>query len=189
MISAILGLFSSGFGGGLFGGIFGLAKQFLERGERAQQRKDDLDRDRLEYDNADKERSHALVMLNRAAELNLEQSKVEAAADLAETEAETEAEVAVANQKALNSAQDVFKNLKTSKGMDNYRGSVRPTLAFYYTILFSAILWWFFDDYAGVITDEEGKSILLALIATLNFTVTSIVTFYYVSRRNSAPKL
>lgn len=189
MIATLIALFSSGAGGGLLGGLFGLGKQWLERGERAQQRKDDLERDRLEYDNADKERSHALTMLNRTAELNLEQSKVEAAANLAETEAETEAEIAVANQEALNSAQDVFKNLKTSTGMDNFRASVRPMLAYFFSILFSVCLWWFFDEYSSTITNEEGKSALLALVATLNFTVTSIVTFYYVSRRNSAPKL
>lgn len=187
MFTSIIALLGSGSFGGLLGGAFSLIKQWLDRGERAQQRADTLARDRLEYEEAERERAHSLLILSRTAEAGLRQAETESAAALAMTEAQTEAEIAVANQQALSAAQGVFAGLKTSSWMDNYRGGVRPTLALYFSALFSICLWWFFDTYADTITDEEGKTALLGLVATLNFTVTSIVTFYFVSRRNQAP--
>ena len=95
----------------------------------------------------------------------------------------------VENMKALGNAQEALNNLKTSTGMDNFRASVRPVLAYWGTLFFTAIFIWAFVEYKDSITEEIGKEILLSMFGTLTFIVTSIITFYYVSRRNGAPKL
>ena len=180
MFTAVTALFSvltSGAGGGLLGGIFGIFKQSQERKERVEMARINVERDQLEYKNAQAEREHALLILDKGGEIEVEKIQVE-----------SEAEIEVAHQSALSSAQEVFSRLKTSSGMDDYRASVRPTLAYWGAFLFTAMLCWAFYQYHDLIDDETGKQILVGMFSTLTFIVTSITTFYYVSRRNSAPR-
>lgn len=177
MITGLTALFSvltSGAGGGIIGGIFGLFKQGQERKERVEMARLELERDEMEYKNASEERKHALIMLEKGAEM--EAMKIET---------EAEAHIEVANQKSLGKAQDVFKSLKTTSGMDNYRASVRPTLSYWIAILFTIMIGWAFWKFNATIDDETGKTILIGMFSTLTFTLTSVVSFYYVSRRNN----
>lgn len=176
-LTAIFTVLTSGAGGGLLGGIFGIFKQSQERKERVEMARINLERDNLEYQNAKAERDHALLMLDKGGEIEVEKIQTEA-----------DAEIEVAHQSALSSAQEVFNNLKTTSGMDNYRASVRPTLAYWGAILFSSMLGWAFYKYHGLIDAETGKQILVGMFSTLTFIVTSITTFYYVARRNTAPR-
>lgn len=177
-ITALFTVFTSGAGGGIVGGIFGLFKQSQERKERIEMARVNLERDQLEYANAAKERDHALVMLNAGAKVELDK-----------VEMETEAEIEITHQHALSSAQDALKNLKTTSGMDNFRSSVRPVLAYWGAILFSVMLGWAFMEYRETINSETGKQILIGMFSTLTFIVTSITTFYYVARRNPSPRI
>jgi len=171
-------VFTSGAGGGIVGGIFGLFKQSQERKERVEMARINVERDQLEYENASKEREHSLLMLEKGAEIELEK-----------VQTETEAEIEITQQNALSSAQDALKNLNTSTAMDNFRASVRPLLAYWGVTLFTAMLGWAFYEYKDTIDKDTGKQILIGMFATLTFIVTSITSFYYVSRRNSSPKV
>ena len=177
MIDIILGVLTSGAGGGIIGGILGLFKQAQERKERIEVAKFNLERDRLEYENAEKERNYRLAMYKKGADIDFEKVQTEA-----------EREIDVSHMEALSNAQEVFKNLKTSVWMDNFRASVRWVLAYWAATLFSIALIWSFYEYRGLITPESGKNILIDLLSTLTFVVTSIVTFYYIARRNKGPK-
>ena len=176
MLGLIASIFTSSASGGLFGGIFGLFKQSQERKERFEMARLELDRDKLDYENAKAERSHALTMLKEGATIELEK-----------VEKETDAEIEISHQAALSNAQSVFKNLKTSTGMDNFRASVRPVLAYGVMTLFTLMLFWAFYSYSDKIDEATGMAILLGLFQTLEFLVTSIGVFYYVSRRNPKP--
>ena len=192
MITAFAGIFSilsSGAGGGLLGGVFGLFKQSQERKERVEMAEINLERDNMEYANAKDERAHSLVMLERTAELKLEGIQVSGQLELEKIQTETEAEVELSHQATLSSAQDVLKGLKTSSAMDNYRASVRPTLAYGFAIIFCAMLGWAFVEFSDQIDPATGRELLVGLFGTLTFLVTSIGTFYYVARRNSAPRV
>ena len=181
MITALTTLFTlitSGAGGGIVGGLFGIFKQSQERRERVAMAEIDLKRDVMEFKNAEAERAHALTMLEKGAEIKL-----------ATVQTEAEAEIEISNQQALGAAQDALKNLKTSTGMDNYRGSVRPTLAYWASALFTVMLAWAFVEFRDTIEQEHGRQILTGMFGTLTFLVTSIGAFYFVSRRNSAPRL
>ena len=181
MLTAVSGLFAvltSGAGGGLLGGIFGIFKQSQERKERVEMARINLERDDLEYQNARQEREHALLILEKGGEIEIEKVKTEA-----------EAEIEVAHQSALSSAQDAIKNLKTTSGMDNYRGGVRPTLAYWGALLFTIMLCWAFWKFGDTIDPDTGKQILIGMFSTLTFIITSIITFFYVARRNSAPRI
>lgn len=181
MISAITALFTvltSGAGGGITGSLFGILKQSQERKERVAMAKINLDRDRAEYENAEKERQHALTMIEKQGEIKLETIQTE-----------TEAEIEVTNQFTLSEAQEAeFKNLNTSTWIDNFRASIRPLLAVWAATLFTSMLCWAFFEYKDTISKEDGGVLLLGMFATLTFIITSVISFYYVSRRNAAPK-
>lgn len=177
VLAGLISVLTSGAGGGILGGIFGIFKQSQERKERVAMAEINLKRDQLEYENAKAEREHALSMLSKTGELELQKIQTE-----------TEAEIEVAHQSALSSAQDALKNLKTSSGMDNFRASVRPTLAYWGALLFTIMLAWAFSKFHQTIDVETGKQILLGLFGTLTFTLTSVISFYYVSRKNTAPR-
>ena len=178
MLTAILGILGSGAGGGLLGGFFGLFKQSQERKERVEMARINLNRDNAEYQNSRDERAHALLILEKGGQIELEKIQTE-----------SEAEIEVAHQSALSSAQDALKNLKTTTGMDNFRASVRPVLAYWGALLFSVMLGWAFVEFSDTIDKETGKQILVGMFSTLTFIVTSVVTFYYVGRRNSSPRV
>ena len=177
MITTILAILTSGAGGGIIGGFFGLFKQSQEKKERVEMARINLERDQADYANAAAERDHALTMIKEGAKIELETVQVE-----------SEAAIEVENMKALGNAQEALNNLKTSTGMDNFRASVRPVLAYWGVIFFTVIFVWAFIEYKDSITDPVGKEILLNMFGTLTFIVTSIIAFYYVSRRNGAPK-
>lgn len=175
-ITALFSVFTSGAGGGLMGGIFGLFKQSQERKERVEMARINVERDNAGYANDKEERAHALIMMEKGASIELEM-----------VQTETEASIDIENQKALSSAQEVFKGLDTSTETDDYRARVRPNLAYWGVSLFTLALAWAFWEFKDTIDAETGKQILVGMFATLTFIVTSITTFYYVSRRNSAP--
>jgi len=176
-LTAVFAVLTSGAGGGLLGGVFAIFKQREERKERVEMEKINLQRDQIEYQNAEAEREHSLIMLKEGGRLEVEKIQTE-----------SEAEIEVAHQSALSSAQEVFAKLKTSTGMDDYRSSVRPTLAYWAAALFTAMLIWAFFEFHKTIDEETGKQILIGMFGTLTFIVTSVISFYYISRRNSAPK-
>ena len=175
-ITALFSVFTSGAGGGLLGGIFGLFKQSQEKKERVEMARIDLERDAAGYANDKEERAHALIMLDKGAKLEVEKIQIE-----------SEASIDIENQKSLSSAQEVFKNLDTSTETDDYRARVRPNLAYWGVALFTLALGWAFYEFKDTIDPETGKQILVGMFSTLTFIVTSITTFYYVSRRNNAP--
>jgi hypothetical protein len=179
MITTLIALLSSGAGGGLLGGIFGLFKQSQERKERVEMAHIELDRDTAEYANDQAERDHTLLVLEKSGRLEIEKVATE-----------SEAAMEISNQDARGAAViSEFKNLNTSGGLDNFRASIRPLIAVWAVSLFSYMLVWAFSKYSAGLSAVEGKEILLNLFATLSFTITSVVTFYYVSRRNSAPTI
>lgn len=186
IFTAILTALTSGAGGGLLGGLFGLFKQKQEKDERLAVAKLELARDKLEYENAAAEREHQLTVLKTSSELKLTQSELEGRLQFDKSELEGEIALDLANQESLSSAQKVFRSLKTSQGMDDYRASVRPTLAYLFTAAFFAMTGWAFYEFSSVITKEQGAEILLGLFSTLTFMVCSVGTFYFVSRRNKA---
>ncbi len=173
LLTTALSILGSASGGGIIGGAIGLFKMNSERKERIALARIDLTRDKLEYDNASAERSYKLQAMSKQGEINLKQ-----------TEAETAAEIETAHVESLGKAQAVFSNLKTSKAMDNFRASVRPTLAYLFTVLFTVLLIWLFAKFSGQIDSDQGMYLLMQMINTLIFTVTSLVTFYYVARPN-----
>ena len=174
MISGILSILTSGAGGGLIGGIMGLFRQSTESKERIELAKLSIERDSLEYKEAELDRKHQLVMLNSGAQIEL---------DKVITETEAEAEIATVS--ALGKAQKVFANLKTSTWMDNYRASVRPTFAYFVMAMFTVFLAWAFSHHSEGIGVDQGGLVLIGLLDTLVFMVTSITSFYFVSRPNS----
>ena len=177
ILTTIFTALSTGAGGGLLGGIFGLFKQSQERKERVEMARIEMERDAAEYANDKAEREHSLLMLEKGGRLEIEKVMTE-----------SEAEIEVSHQVTLGAATVAeFSNLNTSSWMDNFRASIRPSLAVWASLLFTIMLTWAFYEYGDRITPAEGKVILLGLFATLEFTVSSVVTFYYVSRRNSAP--
>ena len=178
-MGAILSLLTSGAGGGIIGGLFALFRTAGERKERLESKKIDLERDKMEYENIRATQSHEKDMLAAGAEIALKHAETEGeiAADLAITAAKTAAVVTE------------FKALNTSSWVDNVRAMIRPLLALYFTAVFSYILFWAFSTYKGQLTALDGKEILMGLLLTLEFAVTSILSFYYVSRRNAKTNL
>lgn len=176
MLTSLIALLSSGAGGGLFGGIFGLFKQHLERKERVEMARISAEREAAAFAAEAAERAHQLVMLETQGQLQLQAVATEA-----------EAAVDVAQQEALGQAQQVFASLKTTSDMDNFRASVRPALAYAVFVLFALMLGWAFWEFQDTIDEATGRELLLGLFGTLTFLVTSIGTFYYVARRNPAP--
>ena len=174
MIATLLTVLTSGAGGGIFGGIFGLFKSHQENKREIALAEIEMKRDVAEYENAEAQRKHDLLLIEKQGELELKGIQTEA-----------EMGIEVAHQETLGKSQIAeFAKLNTTRKMDNYRASVRPTMAYWFTILFSGMLMWAFYKYANLITAEEGKEILIALFGTLTFAVTSILTFYFVSRSN-----
>lgn len=178
IVGGVFSILTSGAGGGIVGGILGIFKQSQERKERVEMATINLKRDQLDYQNQKAEREHALTLLEKTGEI-----------ELAKIETETEAEVEITHQQALASAQDALKTLNTTSGMDNFRASVRPVLAYWGAFLFSIMIAWAFAKYHGTIDQNTGKEILLSLFSTLTFIVTSIITFYFVSRANKKPNI
>lgn len=174
MLAGILSILTSGAGGGLIGGIMGLFRQRSESKERVELAKLAIERDSLEYREANLEREHQVIMLNSGAKIEL---------DRVITETEAQAEIATVS--ALGKAQKVFANLKTSTWMDNYRASVRPTFAYFIMTMFTVFLAWSFVQHSDGIEPTQGAVILIGLLDTLVFMVTSITSFYFVSRPNT----
>lgn len=188
MITAILTFFGSSAGGSIVGGVFGMFSKIIDgknqreadaiaSAERIESGKINLERDKMEYENAKAERDHAITMHEKGALFALQK-----------VETETEAANDIAHMEALGQAQDVFANFKTDTKTDNYRALVRPNLAYWAAGLFTVILLWAFYVYRGQITQSQGSELLLMMISTVCFTVSSIVTFYFMARRNKGPK-
>ena len=179
VITGIVGLLTSGAGGGILGGILGIAKQIQERKERTEQQRINTEILKLELEDAQKDRDHQLTLIEK--NYSFEISK-------ANNEKETELEVSY-SEGLKKSITDEFNKLSTSTTVDNYRALIRPSLALWACFLFSTMLVWAFWNYATLIKPDQGLNILLDLFNTLNFTVVAIVTFYYYARKNSAPRV
>lgn len=177
LLTTALAVLTSGAGGGIVGGILAILKRGQDRKERIELERIALEREKADYLNAKEEREHALTMLQAGAQIELEKVQTEA-----------EAEMEVSHQNALSNAQKVLGKLKTSTWMDNYRASVRPTLAYFVTFVFSVAGAWAFTEFASQLTPQDGGKILLGMFATLTFAFTSIITFYYVARKDQGVK-
>ena len=177
MIETIFAILTTGAGGGIIGGVFALFKQREERKERLEVARIQLERDKLDHDAAQKEREHEALMLERNAEHELRR-----------TMAEGDIEAEVATLEAIGTAQATLAELNTTPAMDNYRASVRPSLAYWGVLLFTVLLSWAFYEFKDTITADKGGALLENLISTLVFITTSIISYYYVSRRNHAPR-
>lgn len=178
-MGALLGIFTSVAGGGFLGSLTGLFKNFMDSRERTKLAQLELERDRLDMEAAALEHTRALELIAKGAEI-----------DLAKTRTEGEAAIEVATAESRGAAViSEFKNLKTSSFMDNLRASVRPVFAYLAVSTFGYMLVNAWLAYGHLLTQEQGLALLLVLIDTLIFMVTSIVSFYYVSRRNPAPSI
>lgn len=184
-IASLFTVFTSGAGGGIVGGLFAIFNKKQEAGERIELAKISASRDVADYANSEAERKHELLVLQKNADLGIKQAEVE----LQKVESESNTAMEVANLEALGKAQEGLNKLKTSTSLDNYRGSVRPTLAYWAAFLFTIMLIWAFARFGKAIEVEVGKQILIGMFATLTFIITSVISFYYVSRRNAPPKL
>lgn len=177
-ISGLFNLVGSGAGGVIIGGITGLWKQHQEKKERIAMANINLERDKIDLENEREQRAFELERLDRGATIERQQAQVEG-----------EIALDLANIESIGAAQSTLNNLKTSTKMDNYRGSVRPTIAYWIVILFSIMLGWSFWSFNDAITSAQGLTLLLNLFSTLTFTMTSVVSFYYVARRNTRPNI
>tara|TARA_R110002012_G_scaffold61450_1_gene161099 strand:+ start:1642 stop:2166 length:525 start_codon:yes stop_codon:yes gene_type:complete len=169
----LVGLLVGGAGGGVLGGVFGLARHFMDSRKSVSMENIKLDRDKLDAEESKKEREHALLLIEKQSDVRL-----------AETEARIEGEISIEHSKALREGQKVFHGLKTTSKMDNYRASVRPTLAYWFSVIFSGFLFWSFYNFSDTLI-QSAPQMMIGLVSTLTFIVTSIITFFYVSRPNA----
>lgn len=177
MFTAILGILTTGAGGGIVGGLLALFRTSGERKERLALAQLELDRDRMDAAEAAKEHDRAKEMIALNASVQLQK-----------VETETDAEIEIEGMKALDSAQIAeFANLNTSTWVDNWRAIIRPALCTALSFIFFGMLIWAFAKYNDEITATEGKEILAGLFLTLEFGVNAAWSFYYVARRNSRP--
>lgn len=179
MFSTIVTLLTSGAGGGIVGGILALFRTAGERKERLELEKLSVQRDQMEIEDRRATERHDLAMLEKGAEVKIQQ---------AQAEGEIAADIENTRQRGMAAAAE-FTGLKTTSGMDNFRAAIRPALASIFTVFFICVFLWAFAQYREQLTASDGKEILLGLFATLEFAVTSIISFYYVSRRNAKPQL
>jgi len=177
-LTALFSVLTSGAGGGLLGGVFGIFKHSQERKERVEMARINADLQEAKYRNDFERRQHDMRMLEK-----------EGSIDLAKMAEQAKADMEVEYQRSLAKAQEALTGLSTNTAMDNYRASVRPTLAYWGAILFTLMLAWAFTEFGETIDKDTGRQILLGMFSTLTFIMTSVVTFYYVSRRNPAPIL
>ncbi len=175
MFTALFSLLTSGAGGGIVGGVLALFRTAGERKERLESKKIDLERDAMEYANIRATQSHEKDMLTAGAEIALKQ---------AETEGEIAADITNSTSKGKAVVSE-FKDLNTSGWVDNTRALIRPVLSIFFTVFFTIIFLWSFNQYRDQLTAIDGKEILMGLFLTLEFAVTSILSFYFVSRRNA----
>lgn len=174
-LSGLLSVLTTGASGGIVGGILALFRTAGERKERLALKEIELKRDQAEYADARAREQHQLTMLEKGAQLELEKTQTEGeiAADLA-------------HQQTLSTAQVAeFQKLNTSRWMDNWRASVRVFLGYSFTAVFFAALFWAFGTYRDDITADQGLEILIGLFATLEFGVSSVISFYLVARANA----
>ncbi len=177
-IGALFSVLGSGAGGGIVGGLLGIFKQSQERKERVEMARINVERDQIDYQNAKEGRAHELAMLEKGGKIEVEK-----------VASESDAAIELGRLSAIKSAHKSLNNLDTSTGVDNFRAMVRPSLAYWATTLFTVMLFWAFYEFVDTITAADGKEILIGMFATLTFIVTNIVTYYYVARRNPAPRL
>ena len=178
-MGALLGLFTSVAGGGIIGSFTGLIKNLMDSRERSKIAQIGLDRDRLDMEAASLEHTRALELIEKGASIDLAKTRTEGEAAIEVTTAESRGAAVISE----------FKSLNTTTFMDNLRGSVRPVFAYLVMGVFGYMLFMVWKQYGGLITAEQGLALLIVLIDTLVFMVTSITSFYYVSRRNPKPSI
>lgn len=173
ILTTLFTLLTSGAGGGLLGGIFGLFRKSQEVKERIELEKIQMQREEYQRQDRASQRDHEVKILEMGGDIDLKQSINE-----------WQGRIEVANQAALSKAQDSLNNLNTTSGMDNYRASVRPTQAYWITVMFTVMIGWAFSKWHGLITDEAGYEIMMGMFSTLSFAFTSVIMFYFVNRNN-----
>lgn len=176
IITGIFTILTSGAGGGIIGGLLGLFRKSQEMKERIEFERLQIEREENQRVDRDNQRNHDMEMLRMGGDIDLQQSINE-----------WNSKIEIANQQALSKAQDGLNNLNTTSGMDNYRASIRPTLAIWVSVLFTVMLVWSFYKWNHLIDNETGYEILMGLFATLSFSFTSVIVFYYVNRNNPVP--
>lgn len=159
-------------------GIFTKSRELKHEAEMA---KIQLERDIEDRIARSEEREHEMDLLELQGRQQVQHLQIDM-----EGRAELEA-----LQGRAQAQQGEFANLKTGKGMDNFRASIRPAMAVWYTIAFSAFLGWAFFSFSDQITPEQGGEILFSLFVVLEFMVTGVGGFYFGHRRSSqrSPKL
>lgn len=175
----IISILAGGAGGGIFGVLAGIFKNRSDNKHREEMARIANERDEMEYTRQRESEENRIELAQITGQLEADKIELEGdiAADLEEA-------------KALGKAQEAeFGNLNTSTWMDNFRASVRPVLSYLYTSAFFTFFYWAFNKYSDMITDEMGGQILLGMFATMEFATTSILGFYFVSRRNARPHL
>lgn len=174
MWETLLALLTAGTGGGLIGGATGLVSKLIDMRHAARMEEVRLKREEQARIERQDEMAHELALHAAGALAAREQAEVQAEADAIKGQME-----------ALKAGQAAeFTTLKTTSGMDNYRASVRPTLAYVVSTVFLSLCLWAFYEFASTITVAEGAALLKNLIVTLESMATAIIAFYYVSRSN-----
>mgnify|MGYP000389160619 CR=1 FL=1 len=169
-----LSLLTGGAAGGVVGAISAIWKSSQENKLKIELERLNNEREAREYDNAKSEREHQAWLVTQGHANEMDKIKTE-----------TDAELDIATMQALQvSSAAEFGDLNTTSAMDNYRASVRPTVAYWSVLAFNVMLCWAFSEFSDQINESAGLQILLGLFATLNFTVASVISFYYVSRNN-----
>jgi len=179
MFTALFGFLASSAGGGIIGGGFALIKQIIEGRTLIATKELDNKKEVLRQAEAQRDREHEVLML---------QEQTKSKSKIVEVKTEAKVELETMQSRGMNVIEE-FKGLKTSSKMDNYRASVRPTVAYWALLMFNLSLGYCFWRYGHLIPEETGLAILLGLVSTLNFMITSVISFYYVSRPNHKPKL
>lgn len=172
MWEAITSILVSGAGGGIVGIVSGLFKKGMDLRHEAKLEEIRLERDREDRIAREIEQGHEIEMLQLRQQGRVEQAQVE-------TEGQAEIE---ALRGQMEAQRHEFGNLSTSTWMDNLRSSVRPVLAYKYSFLFTALLFWAFWRFSSMITADQGLTLLTGLMNTLEFAVMAIIGFYYVQR-------
>lgn len=175
MLDAVLNLF----GGGVLGGLIGLAGAWLKaREERAKME--------LEQQHQKDMRQLDLQEMQAEADLKLRQTETEFAGKQAIAETEAEAAMDVAASQALTAS---YKHDKATYGIrfvDAIRGLMRPVITIYLLGILSLIAWQLYGIEAIASIDAQTAWKLFSdVVRDATFLAVTAVTWWFGSRPNS----
>lgn len=175
MLDAVLNLF----GGGVLGGLVGLAGTWLKaREERAKLE--------LQHQHQKDMRELDLREMEREAELRLKQTETEFAGKqaIAETEAEAATEVAASEVQAAS-----YRHDKAAYGggwVDSLRGAMRPVITVYLLAVLSLVAWKLYGLEGMGGADATAQWLLFSdVVRDIVFLAVVAVTWWFGSRPNS----